>query len=191
VNQDEVTMIEQGHDTIQPHLVSRAVEPHLVDRASHDHERVHAGVTMALYISLSLLAVMVAQEASLDPLVSGSHAMVIVLTSVGLILAHRLAFQLSTRLVHRGQVSPASVELLGGQLIGGLAITVVAVTPVLLFDGPGGLLAAELLLLAFIAGVGYVAARSVPLSRPRALAYVAIVVVLALVVLWVKGLVHH
>ena len=53
------------------------------------------------------------------------------------------------------------------------------------------MLAAELLLLAFIAGVGYAAARSVPLSRPRALVYVAIVVVLALAVLCVKGLVHH
>jgi hypothetical protein len=62
---------------------------------------------------------------------------------------------------------------------------------VLLIGGFGGVLAAELLLLAFIAAVGYVDARSVPLSRPRALIYVAVVVALALVVLWVKGLVHH
>jgi hypothetical protein len=174
----------------QPPVVP-AADPRPTGRATHAHERIHEAVTMALYISLSLLAVMVAQEASVDRSVSRIHALEIVLTSIGLMLAHQLAFQLSTRMVHGGQLSPASVELLGAQLIGGLAATVVAVTPVLLFGGPGGLLTSELLLLAFIAGVGYVAARSVPLSRPRALAYVAVVVVLALAVLWVKGLVHH
>jgi hypothetical protein len=190
-------VIEQGGDTGNSYLLPRADEPHRAGAASpaHEsraHERLHEGVTMALYISLSLLAVLVAQEeTSLAPGASASPAVAVVLTSVGLILAHQLAFQLSTRLVHRGQLSPASVELLGAQLIGGLAVTVVAVAPVLLIDRPGGVLAAELLLLAFIAGVGYVAARSVPLSRPRALAYVGVVVVLALAVLWVKGLVHH
>jgi hypothetical protein len=48
-----------------------------------------------------------------------------------------------------------------------------------------------LLLLAFVAVVGYVTARSVPVSRPRALAYVMIVVVVTLVVIWVKSLVPH
>jgi hypothetical protein len=184
-------MIEQEGDTRQPHLVTPAVEPHEAGDVSHVHERMREGVTMALYISLSLLAVLVAQPTSLAPGASESPALAIVLTSVGLIVAHWLAFRLSTRLVHRGQVSAASVELIGAQLIGGLAVTVVAVIPVLLIGGFGGVLAAELLLLAFIAVVGYVAARSVPLSRPRALAYVAAVVALALVVLWIKGLVHH
>jgi len=184
-------MIEQGGDTGQCQHVPRADEPHQVGDTSHAHERIHEGVTMALYISLSLLAVLVAQETSLAPAAYASPALAIVLTSVGLILAHLLAFRLSTRLVHRGRLSPASAELLGAQLIGGLAVTAVAVMPVLVIDGPGGVLVAELLLLAFIAGVGYVAARSVPLSRPRALAYVAVVAVLALAVLWVKGLVHH
>jgi hypothetical protein len=188
-------MIEQGGDGSQPHLVPQAVEPHEVEDevedASHARERLREGVTMALYISLSLLAVLVAQPTSLAPGASKSPALTIVLTSVGLIVAHWLAFRLSTRLVHRGQLSAANVELIGAQLIGGLAVTVVAVIPVLLIGGFGGVLAAELLLLAFIAVVGYVAARSVPLSRPRALVYVAIVVAFALVVLWVKGLVHH
>ena len=184
-------MIEQGGGIGQSQLVPPAVASHQADGTSHGHERIHEAVTMALYVSLSLLAVLVAQPTSLAPGASESPALAIVLTSVGLILAHLLAFRLSTRLVHRGQLSPASAELLGAQLIGGLAVTLVAVVPVLLIGGPGGVLAAELLLLAFIAGVGYVAARSVPLSRPRALAYVAVVVALALAVLWVKGLVHH
>jgi hypothetical protein len=185
-------MIEQGDEASRSDLAPRANEPPEVGDGSHRaRERMREGVTMALYISLSLLAVLVALPTSFAPEASESPALAIVLTSVGLILAHRLAFQLSTRLVHGWQLSAASVELLGAQLIGGLAVTVVAVTPVVLIGGPGGELAAELLLLAFIAGVGYVAARSVPLSRPRSVVYVAVVVALALVVLWVKNLVHH
>ena len=157
----------------------------------HAHERVREGVTMALYISLSLLAVLVALPSSLDPGTAASPALTIFLTSVGLILAHTLAFRLSTRLVDHGRLSRANLELLGAQLAGGLAVTAVAVIPVLLIGGPSGVRVAELLLLAFIAVVGYAAARSVPLSRPRALIYVAITVVFTLGVLWVKNLVHH
>jgi hypothetical protein len=187
-----MSMIGQGGDTSHSQLVPPAVEPHAAGDASHHaRERMREGVTMALYISLSLLAVLVALPTSFASETSANPALAIVLTSVGLILAHRLAFQLSTRLVHGWQLSAANVELLGAQLIGGLAVTAVAVAPVLLIGGFGGVLTAELLLLAFIAGVGYVAARSVPLSRPRALVHVAVVVALALVVLWVKGLVHH
>jgi hypothetical protein len=159
---------------------------------AHEHrrERLREGVTMALYISLSLLAVLLALPPALDPGTVARPALAIFLTSLGLMLAHALAFRLSTRLVHRGDLSAANLELLGAQLIGGLAVTVVAVVPVLLLGGPTGVRVAELLLLAFIAVVGYVAARSVPLSRPRALLYVALVVVLALAVLVVKRLAH-
>ena len=183
-------MVEEGGTTSQPDHASRAAEPHQAGHLSHAHERVREGVTMALYIGLSLLAVLVAQETSHDPGEFESPAKDIVLTSAGLILAHMLAFQLSTRLVHNGEMSPASADLLWTQLIGGLAVTLVAVMPVLLIGGPGGVLTSKLLLIGLIAGVGYAAARSVPHSRPRSLLYVVIVVVLALVVLWVKGLVH-
>ena len=45
--------------------------------------------------------------------------------------------------------------------------------------------------LCFIAVVGYVAARSVPLSRSRSLGYVAGVVVLTLAILWIETLFNH
>jgi hypothetical protein len=157
----------------------------------HVRERVREGVTMALYISLSLLAVLVALPPSLDPGAIERPALTLLLTSLGLILAHALAFRISTRLVHHGALSAAHLEVLAAQLAGGLAVTAVAVAPVLLLGGPAGVRAAEWLLLAFVAVVGYLAARAVPVSRPRALAYVAAVVALAVGVLWVKGLVHH
>jgi hypothetical protein len=67
----------------------------------------------------------------------------------------------------------------------------VAVVPVFLIGGRTGLLISELALIAFIAVVGYIAARGIPLSRPRALLFVAGVVALTLVVIGVKNLVHY
>lgn len=165
--------------------MTRSVEGSGTRRAAPRRERVREGLTMALYISLSQLAVMVTLP------VTGKPAAVIALTSLGLILAHQLAFRLSSRLVERGRVSPANLELLGAQLAGGLAVTVVAVVPALLLPAPYGVQVAELLLLAFVAVVGYAAARTVPVSRVRALTYVAAVVGATLVVLWVKNLGPH
>jgi FtsH-binding integral membrane protein len=154
-------------------------------------ERVREGVTMALYVSLSLLAVMVALPTDVGPGASESPAATIALTAAGLILAHILAFRISARLVGRGRVAADHLEILGAQLLGGATVTLVAVVPVLLLGAPAGVDIAELLLVAFIGLTGYAAARSVPLSRPRAAVYVASVVIAALVVLGVKSLVGH
>ena len=79
----------------------------------------------------------------------------------------------------------------GVQLAGGLAVTAVAVVPVLLIGGSTGVFVSELLLLAFISIVGYAAARTIPVSRWRAAAYMTGVVALTLAVLWIKSLVVH
>jgi len=50
---------------------------------------------------------------------------------------------------------------------------------------------AELLLVAFIAVVGYAAARTVPVSRGRAVVRTTSVVAPTLVVIWIKNLVPH
>jgi hypothetical protein len=67
---------------------------------------------------------------------------------------------------------------------------VVAAAPVALF-GAQALRLTEFLVLAFVAGAGYRAARSVPTSRTKALGYVAFVVVAVLGVLFVKSFVSH
>jgi FtsH-binding integral membrane protein len=154
-------------------------------------ERIREGVTMALYVSLSLLAVMVVLPSDVGPGASESPAATIALTAVGLILAHVLAFRVSARLVGRGRLARDHLEILGAQMAGGAIVTVVAVVPVLLLGAPAGVSVAELLLIAFIGLTGYAAARSVPLSRARAAVYMASVVVAALVVLGVKSLVEH
>lgn len=145
---------------------------------------------MALYIALSLLAVMFALPASVSSAAGASHAAILFVTAIGLLIAHQLAFRLSARLAH-GNLAAEHIELLAAQLIGGLLVTVVAVVPVLVIGGPTGLRIAELALITFIAVVGYVAARGIPVSRPRALLYVAGVVALTLVISGIKNLAHY
>jgi hypothetical protein len=170
----------------EPHT---STEPLFLERAATRAERIREGVTMALYIALSLLAVMFAVPASVT-VEGGSAAAILFGTSIGLLIAHQLAFRLSARLAH-GRLASEHLELLAAQLIGGLAVTVVAVVPVFLIGGRAGLLLSELALIIFIAVVGYIAARGIPLSRPRALLFVAGVVALTLVVIGVKNLVHY
>ncbi len=152
-------------------------------------EWVREAVTMALYISLSLLAVLVALPKA-STAESTDLWLTILLTAVALLLAHQLAFRISTRLVNKGLLDASGVKLLGAQLIGGLMAAVAAALPVLIF-GPQAVRASELVLLLFVAATGYRAARSVPASRGRALMYVASVVVAVMVVLFVKSLVGH
>lgn len=160
-----------------------------VDSAERMREWVHEAVTMALYVGLSLLAVLVA----LPP---GTHlsetdlAVTVLMTAVALLLAHAVAFRLSSRLVNKGLLDDAGRRLLAAQLVGGLATAVVASVPVFLL-GPDGIRVSEFLLLAFVAATGYRAARSVPASRTRALAYVGFLVLVVLAVLFVKSLVGH
>lgn len=148
------------------------------------------GITMALYVSLSQLAVMTAlpsQEASTD----SKLALTVALTSVGLVLAHQVAFRMSSRLVAPGsKLEPLAPRLLRAQLLGGAAVTVLAVLPILLF-GPAAYNWSVGLLLLFVMAVGYLVARSAPHSRLRSLLYVAVVALAVIGVLVVKSLVSH
>lgn len=152
-------------------------------------EWVREAVTMALYISLSLLAVLVAlpKESAAE---SDDLWLTILLTAVALLLAHQLAFRISTRLVNKGLLDASGVKLLGAQLIGGLIAAVAAALPVLVLGSEAVRLSALVLLL-FVAATGYRAARSVPASRGRALMYVGVVVLGVVAVLFVKSLVGH
>jgi hypothetical protein len=159
----------------------------------HERERVEVireGITMALYVSLSQLAVMTAlpsQEASTD----SKLALTVALTSVGLVLAHQVAFRMSSKLVAPGsKLEPLAPRLLRAQLLGGAAVTVLAVLPILLF-GPAAYNWSVGLLLLFVMVVGYLVARSAPHGRVRSLVYVLIVAVAVIAVLAVKSLVSH
>ena len=157
----------------------------------HRQARVREGLTMALYIGLSLLAVMVALPRDVTAALEPNPAVALFLTSISLLIAHQLAFRLSARLAHQGALGAEHLDLLAAQVVGGLAVTAVAVIPVIVFEGRTGVVIAELALLAFIAAVGYASARTIHVSRARALLSVLGVITLVLVVLWIKELVHH
>lgn len=145
---------------------------------------------MALYISLSQLAVMVALPTEQDDTGNGLWVTV-TLTSIGLIFAHQVAFRISARLVAKGSVlDPFTPRLLQYQLVGGFAVTILAAAPILLF-GNGAYRWSMALLLLFVMAVGYVTARSAPTSRLRSIAYMLGVAGVVVAVLVVKNLVHH
>jgi hypothetical protein len=164
--------------------------PHADEEERERLEVIREGVTMALYISLSLLAVMAAmpsQEASEN----SSLALLITLTTVGLVFAHQVAFRMSSRLVAPGsKLEPLAPRLLRAQLIGGAAVTALAVVPVLIF-GPVAYRWSMGLLLLFVMVVGYLVARSAPYTRTRSLIYVLVVLLVAIAIIAVKSLVGH
>lgn len=144
---------------------------------------------MALYISLSLLAVLAAMPADRDA-GSVTAAVALVTTAAGLVLAHHVAFRLSSRLVDQGLVTSESLHLLAAQLSGALPVAVGAALPPLVVGGTAGRLLSELLLLGFVAVVGYVAVRQ-SASPWRSLLYVGGLVVVVGVVVAVKAAVGH
>lgn len=167
-----------------------SAEPVQHDDTAQVREVWREGITMALYISLSQVAVMAALPTN-RAAESSTLALTIALTSVGLVLAHQIAFRMSSRLIAEGsRLEPIAPRILRAQLIGGGFVTLLAVLPVLVF-GPGALWLSEALLLLFIMVVGYLVARSAPMSRLRSLLYVGGVAIVVVGVLVIKNLAGH
>jgi hypothetical protein len=188
---EEVNMTEPSNAKSHHHPDQQFIEQPETGNEGSLRERIREGVTMALYISLSLMAVMVARPANTESGDAENPARLLIVTSIGLIFAHAVAFRMSTRLANKGQFSIENIGLLIAQIVGGLAVTIVAATPLLLIGGADGVVVSELVLLTLIALVGYVSARSIPVSRLRAVVYVMFINVVVLIVIWVKNLAHH
>jgi len=159
--------------------------------AAERREAAREAITMALYQALSLLAVLLATPTASDDAAGRvALAVTVLLTGLGLLLAHHVAFRLSTRLVNEGVVSDESLRLLRAQAIGGLPVVVLAAIPPLLLGPSLGIAVSEGLLLVLVAVTGYRAVRQTR-NRTRALGYlVGLVVVIALLML-LKTAVGH
>lgn len=155
---------------------------------SQRREAVREFVTMALYVSLSLLAVVIATP-EMAATRSGVAATVF-LTALGLLIAHVLAYSVSSRLVSEGRIDAESRLILTMQVAAGLTVAVIATIPVLLADAPLGPQITEGLLVGIVAVVGYLAVRQRDGSRGRALVYAGAVIAGVAVVLLMKSLVH-
>jgi len=145
---------------------------------------------MALYISLSLLAVLVATQ-TITHENKDEVARTVFLTACGLLVAHLLAFAVSSRLVSKGNMDQEGRRAVAAQIAAGLFVALVATLPTLFLDPDISLRVAEYILLGIVCVVGYFAARQSGATKVRALAYTVLVLVAAVLVLLVKGLVHH
>ena len=157
----------------------------------HERERVREGITMALYISFSLLAVLLATPTDYVDDSRTQLAITLALTALGLVLAHQLAFRLSTRLLNRGVLDAESLAVLRAQLVGGLPVVAVAAVPVLLLGVRAGVLVSELLLIAIAGAVGFFTARSSGASTRQVLLNVVGVLVIVGALLAFKLAIGH
>lgn len=161
--------------------------------AGHDEQRIEAAreaVTMALYQSLSILAVLLATPTPSADDANVQVAVTVFLTGLGLLLAHHVAFRLSSRLVNQGLLSEASIGLLRAQAVGGLPIVVGAAIPPLVLGAELGTTVSEVLLLVLVGLVGYRAVRPAR-DRRQAMAYLLGLLVLVSLLMVLKTAVGH
>jgi uncharacterized membrane protein YgdD (TMEM256/DUF423 family) len=148
------------------------------------------GITMSLYISLSLLAVISAfptQNENSD----FSFAWAIALTSVGLIMAHQVAYRMSSRLLTaNSKLHDQAGRVLFAQLVGGALVTALALIPALILEDSAFFVSLATLFL-YVMIVGYVIARSRPTSRLRSVGYIASIALAVAAIIFVKSLISH
>jgi hypothetical protein len=157
----------------------------------NEREQVREGVLMALYIGLSLLAVLLVSPSPDADDTAREVAGTVFLTALGLVLAHQVAFRLATRLVSKGELGDEARSLLRAQLTAGTLVAVVAALPVLVLGGDTGLVISELLMLAMVAVVGYAVGLAGGRTRLQSVLYVASLIVVVGLVLAVKLAVGH
>jgi len=158
-------------------------------RARRRNEQRKEGFTMALYVSVCLLAALTGLPDRAD-----RHLLdvlgIVWGTTIGLALAHWFAFRLSARLVESGELRREDTQLALAQLVGAAAIAAACTVPILLLPTSAELDAVRFLLAAFISVVAYGVVRSSAGdhgSRLRALAYAGVVLCIALAVATVKN----
>ena len=152
----------------------------------HFAAHVRESITMALYVAICLLAalaVVSAEEAEHQ----GTVLKLVWGTTVGLALAHWLAFRMATRLTSSNRFEREDATAAGFQVAGATAVAVAATIPVLLFDGERELTATRFVIAAVLALAGYLAARSGSAGPVRSLLYGAGAFVAALGVALVKN----
>jgi hypothetical protein len=150
----------------------------------HAHEAVELrkeAYTMALYVAICLLAALaaVSEHASSEQI---DTFKIVWGTTVGLAIAHWLAFRVSARLVAAGESRRHDAAAGIAQLAGAAAVALLATVPILLLPTSVELDVTRLVLCGFVALVGYAVARAGGASVRRSLAYGASILVLTTIV---------
>lgn len=162
--------------------------------AEHDaHLRVLGRelLASALYVALVLLAALIAVPADRLP-PDADMVWLILGTAVGLLLAHWLAFRLAARITtEAGSWTPSAAQEAGAQLVGGLAVAMLAAVPFLVLDGTAARVGSLLILAALPAVAGCLIARLRGRSWLFALTAGGLVLVLAVGVVALKNTLGH
>lgn len=145
------------------------------------------GATMALYVSLSLLAALAVLPKAET---RGDRVLAVALTSIGLLLAHWLAFRITSNFNLTELKTVEGLKVLAAQLAGGLVVTAVAVLPILITPTDAGAGFSAGLLLLLVSAVSYNAARASGKSRAASLVYVGIIIAASLAVVALKSASH-
>jgi hypothetical protein len=170
-------------DGPEPTVTPEPQTEHLHD--TDEHRVIHEGVTMTLYVAVSLLALLTALPATLTD--ESTVVRTILGTTVGLALAHWLAFRVSSLFVGHGVLDPASRRSLGVQALAAAGVGAVAILPLLFARGPTALGISRVLLAGVIGLFAYGVSIQAQPSRLRAAVYAVAMVVIALTVALVKN----
>ena len=140
---------------------------------------------MALYVAICLVAALTALPESGD---AHAHVTGIIWgVTIGLALAYWFAFRVSARLVGEGRVDAQDVRTAGAQLAGAAVVGLLATVAVVLAPESAELVAAGLILAAFLGVVGYVVASGGGASRAQAVGYAASVMIVAAAIAELKN----
>lgn len=142
--------------------------------------------TMGLYVSVVLLATLVAIDTSET---SSAEILAIVWgTTIGLALAHFFAFRMSSRLVRGGSFHRHDLDLAVAQIGGALSVALLCTIPVVLLPTDSEVDAVRILLAMLLGIAGYASGRTNGASRPRSIVMGVFALVLGLTVALVKSL---
>jgi hypothetical protein len=142
-----------------------------------DQAAIRESITMALYITISLLAVLTAQPPG-D--VTASAVLTVVWgTTLGLTLAHWLAFQLTARLFAGAELPSHDRMAMVGQAVAAIGVACLVSVPLML-DASSGLALSRSILAGLVGLFAFGAARRHGGSVGRAMIYALVVVAIAL-----------
>lgn len=145
----------------------------------------------ALYMALVLLAALVAVPTERLPS-DESVVGLLIGSAIGLTLAHWLAFRLAAHLTEEGGFAAQSAAReAAAQILGGFGVAALAAMPFLLLEGEAALTGALVVLAAMPALTGLAIARLRGRSWLSSLVTAAVVLLLAVLVVLVKGGLGH
>lgn len=155
--------------------MASGTDPSTAGTQAHERELWREGLTMALYVSITLLAALAVLphgEAS-ETSETGVHGVtllgVIWGTTLGLALVHWYAFTIASRSVHEGRRRRDDVELGLAQLAGAGLVATAATVPVLLLDERNHLTGSIWIPAIIVGIVGYLTGRAGGRTRGRSL----------------------